>query len=243
MVQLNFNAATVAPAGSFTVYDSGIYDVMISGSEMKETKAKIAGTAMKGSYIQLNYRIVGGPHAGGTIIDRVNYENDNPTAEEIGQAQLSAICRVCNVMQLQDTQQLHGIPFRVEISKGERNDKPGQFSNEVKGYQNMQGQTPDAIGSAGAAPAQQQHAAPPPVQQAAPPVQQPVTAPPVQQQQPPVQQPAPTAPPVETAPPVQQQPPVEQQQPPVQQPPVQQQQPPAATTGAAPPPWAQQNNG
>ena len=245
MVQLNFNATDVAPAGSFTVYESGIYDVMIAGSELKETKAKKAGTAQRGAYLQLNLRIASGPSAGGTVIDRINFENDNTTAEEIGQAQLSAICRVVGVMQLQDSQQLHGIPFKVELAKVERNDKPGEFSNDVKGYMNAAGQTPDQIGTAGAAapaPAAPVAPAAPAAPVAAPaavapvaPVAAPVAAPaaaPVAPAAAPVAQPPAAAPPAETAPA-----PVAPAAAPVAEQPAA---PAAAPAATGAPPWAQQ---
>ena len=139
MAQMNFDANNHEPAGSFVIYDSGIYTVMINGSEFKETKAKKAGQASVGSFLQLNLRIADGPHAGGMLIDRINWENENPDAVSIGQGQLSAICRVVGVMQLQDSQQLHGIPFKVEVAKVPRNDDPSKFSNEIKGYLDMNG--------------------------------------------------------------------------------------------------------
>lgn len=238
MVQLNFNATNVAPAGSFTVYESGIYDVMIANSELKETKAKKAGTAQRGTYLQLTLRIAAGPSAGGTVIDRINFENDNTTAEEIGQAQLSAICRVVGVMQLQDSQQLHGIPFKVELAKVERNDKPGEFSNDVKGYLTATGQTPDQAGQGTAAPPV---AAPAPAAPVAAPAAAPAPVapfPPFSQSAPvapaaaPVAQPPAAAPPVETAPA-----PVAPAAAPVAEQPAA---PAAAPAAAGAPPWAQQ---
>lgn len=158
MVQLNFNASQVAPQGAFTVYPTGEYIVMITGSELKATKAKTAGTAQKGSYFQFNYKIGAGEHVNGTLIDRVNWENDNSTAEEIGKAQLSAICRVTGVMHLQDTAQLHGIPFKVMVIEKPRADDPTKMSNEITEYRNMDGVAADQIGkvaggAAGGAPA------------------------------------------------------------------------------------------
>jgi hypothetical protein len=216
MVQLNFNAQEVAPSAGIQTYPSGTYDVMINDSKLVETKAKKAGTVSKGSFLQLNLKITTGEHVNGTIIARVNFENENPTAEEIGQAELSAICRVCGVMQLQDSQQLHGIPFRVILAKVERNDKPGEFGNEVKGYQTKDGVDPDKIGAA--APAT---AAPAPVAQAAP--TPPQTAPqPVNEAAPPPVNAAPVAAPAATQPPVEQAP---------------------AAAAPAAPPWAQNPTG
>lgn len=180
MVALNFNASQVAPSGAFTVYDTGEYTVMITGSELKPTKAKAAGTAQKGSYFQFNMRIVEGPHNGGTVISRVNWENDNSTAEEIGRSELSAICRVTGVMHLQDSQQLHGIPFKVMLVKKPRGDDATKFGNEISEYRNMAGQAADQIGTIAGGAA---NSGAPPAQPMAP-------------SQPPAPAPAPAAPPV-----------------------------------------------
>lgn len=148
MAQMNFDANNHEPAGSFAVYDSGVYTVMVNGSEFKETKAKKEGRAAVGSYLQLNLRIAEGPHSGGTLIDRINWENENPDAVSIGQSQLSAICRVVGVMQLQDSQQLHGIPFKVEVAKAPRNDDPSKFSNEIRAYLDINGNEASQVGKA-----------------------------------------------------------------------------------------------
>lgn len=231
MVQLNFNAAEVAPSQGFQVFPSGTYDVMVNNSEMKPTKAKIAGTAQLGAYIQFNLKIASGEHAGGALVLRVNFENDNPVAAEIGQAELSAICRVCGVMQLQDTQQLHGIPFKVVVAKTERNDKPGEYGNEIKSYMDINGNDPDKAGQG--------------VQQAAPPA--PAAAPTAPPQTAPVQQQAAAAP-AAAAPPWNAQAaapatPPAAAAPPVETPPQPQATQPAPVEGAAPaaaaPPWAQ----
>lgn len=186
MVQLNFNATQVQPSGSSAVYDSGIYTVCINESSLVETKAKKEGRANKGSMFLFRLRIMDGENQGGSLPYRVNYENDNATAEEIGAAQLSALCHVTGQLQLQDTQQLHGIPFKVEVAKVERNDKPGSFGNEINGVMDINGNQP---GQAGSGQAPQQQAPQAPVQQQAHAVQQ------QQQQQQPVQQqqPAPAA--------------------------------------------------
>lgn len=198
MVALNFNASQVAPAGSYPVYDTGEYTVMITGSELKPTKAKAAGTAQKGSYFEMKYRIVEGPNNGGSITDRVNWENDNSTAEEVGRGQLSAICRVVGVMHLQDTQQLHGIPFKIMLVKKPRSDDATKWTNEISEYRNMQGVAADMIGqvaggSAGAAPAQPAQ----PAQPAAP--AQPPAPAPAQPAPPPAAAPAPAHDPVKAA--------------------------------------------
>ena len=58
MAALNFNAAAVEPQQSFDALPPGRYEVIITDSEMKDTKA---GT---GQYLQLTFDVIGGQHNG-----------------------------------------------------------------------------------------------------------------------------------------------------------------------------------
>lgn len=264
MVQLNFNAQGVAPNKALEAIPTAWYPVMIVGSSEKPTKA---GT---GSFIELEMQVQGGEYNGRKLFDRLNIRNPNQTAVDIAYATLSSICHVTGRLHIQDTAQLHGVPFMALAKKRVRDDLPPpapgeepQYSNEVAGYRDINGNDPGFAGNVaqpasqpqwagGGAPAQQQA----PVQQYQQPQQQ---APqqqyqqPVQQQyippqeqlqqyqqpvQQPVQQQAPVpgngAPPTWAAgAPVQQQAPQQFQQP-QQQVPVQQ----GAPAGQTPPPWA-----
>jgi hypothetical protein len=226
MAQIQFNAAVVDPFGDRTPVPAGNYRVVLKQSGIEVPKSG------QGKMVQLQMSVVEGEQQGKVIFQNINYLSPNPTAQQIGQSKLSSLCHVCGVLQLQDTQQLHGIPFRVQVSVSE----DGRY-NEVDAFQREDGQ-PIVKGVAGptagaptqapswAAPAPQQAApAPQPApQQAQAPAPQPWQQPaaPVQQQAPaPQQMPAPQSPPW-------QQP--QQGQPPAQQPPQQGQAP-------ATPPW------
>lgn len=219
MVALNFNAAGVKPNTALEAIPTGIYPVMITSSEEKPTKA---GT---GSYIQIEMTIQGGEFAGRKVFDRLNTRNPNQQAVDIAYATLSAICHVTGRLHIQDTAQLHGVPFQVVVSKLPRDDKPDTMTNEVKGYKDINGNDPGFAGTV------QQPGAQP--GWAANQTQQPVQQAPVQQYQPQTQQ----------APVQQYQPQTQQVQQPVQQAPVQQQQPvqTAAAPAGANPPWATGN--
>lgn len=222
MALLNFDANTVAPSAPLEPIPAGWYNVSVVGSEMKPTKTQ--GNA----YLELELQVIDGQYAGRKVFDRLNLHNTNAVAAEIAYRTLSAICHATGVIQVADSQQLHGIPLQAQVSlregrtEGEKTYGP---SNEVKGYK--------AIENAGV-PAQQ--AAPAwsqPAQQAAPPVQQQQapaatqqaggTPPWAGQQQPPQQAAAPAGTPPWAG----------QQAAPAAQ-------APAATNGAAPPPWANQ---
>ena len=256
MVALNFSARTVAPNTALEPLPSGTYPVTITKSEEKPTKSG------NGSYLELEMSVQGGQYNGRKLYDRLNIKNPSEQAVAIAYGTLSAICYVTGRLDIQDTQQLHGAPFQVVVSKQERPDQKGVFTNEVNGYKDMAGNDPGKEGApaqgggapswaGGGAPQQQAPQQQPPAggapqwqqgapqQQYAPPQGQ--QAPPQQWQQPPAQPQAPVqggAPAWTQAPPQGQQQQVPpQQQAPQQQPPMQQA--PAPQTQQAPP-WAQQ---
>lgn len=141
MVQLNFNAAGVKPNAALEPVPSGQYPVMITKSEQKPTKNG------RGQYIELEMTIQGGEFGGRKLFDRLNIINDNQTAVDIAYGTLSAICHVTNRLQIQNTEQLHGVPFVAVAIKKEREDQPGSFSNEVKGYKDINGNDPGFAGN------------------------------------------------------------------------------------------------
>lgn len=195
-----FDANTVAPNAGLEPVPEGWYNVAIDTSDMKPTSSG------SGAFLQLVAKIIDGQYAGKPIFIRLNLQNSNPQAVDIAYGELSAICHVTGVFQLQDSSQLHGLPFQVRVVV-----RPGgtgadgkvyDASNEVKGYRDGAGNEPGKAaapgGNAGGFGAPAAGSPPPntnfggqqPTQQAAQPGQQQ----PAQQQQPPQgqQQPDPT---------------------------------------------------
>lgn len=144
MAILNFNAQTVAPNSAFEPLPAGWYNVKITDSEMKPTKAG------DGSFLALTMEVLDGQHAGRKVFTNLNLDNKNPVAVKIAYEQLSALCHVTGVIQCNESQQLHGIPFQAKLSV-----RPaGEYdaSNEVKGFRDQYGRDPKDI-IAGNAPA------------------------------------------------------------------------------------------
>lgn len=212
-MQLNFDASTVAPDTGFDTVPAGWYNVAIDDSELKPTKPKI-GETQQGAYLQLRFNILDGQYAGRKLFTRLNVKNSNQQTVEIAYKQLSAICHAVGVMQVQDSQQLHGLPLKVKVKIRKGNDEY-EDQNEIIAYRNvneqveMAGATPANPFQGGGAPQAPQFQQP-----AAPTFQQPA------QTQAPMQQQAPVNP---GAQPWAQPPGGFQQQAPVQQAPVQQQ--------------------
>lgn len=144
MASLNFNAANVAPQQSFTPVPAGVYTVMVTDSEVKPTKN------MTGQMAVFTLQVVDGEHRGRKLFARINVQNQNPQAEQIGQSQLSSLCHAAGVLQLMDTAQLHNKVVRAKVKV--RRDETGRYEdqNEVTAFEAAGG--PGAPTTAAAGP-------------------------------------------------------------------------------------------
>lgn len=123
-----FDASQVEPASSNDPLPAGKYLAAITNSEMKPTKA---GT---GSYLELTFAVLDGPHKGRCLWARLNLDNPNGTAVQIARAELSAICRAVGVMAPKDSVELHNLPLVVSV-KCKKRDDTGDITNEIAGYE------------------------------------------------------------------------------------------------------------
>lgn len=127
-----FNANEVQPNDGFELVPPGDYEAVIVASEMKKTKA---GT---GSYLDLQLQITSGPMQNRKLFDKINVQNPNPTAQQIGQGTLSSICRAVNVLTPSDSSELHMRPLRITVGTRKREDT-GDLQNVVKSYKPRNG--------------------------------------------------------------------------------------------------------
>jgi Protein of unknown function (DUF669) len=242
MAQLNFDATNVQPStGTGDPIPAGWYNAAIDESEMKPTKTG------DGQYLTMRFNILDGQFANRKVYTLLNVKNNNAQAVEIAYKDLSAICHAVGVMQVQDSQQLHGKPLKIRVSVSPATAEY-EARNNIKAFKNINEQVGNTAPAAtgGGAP---WLAAPAPVQQpawapAAAPQAAPATYAPPAQFATPQQAPAAPAAPVQQAwqPPATQQPwaqapvaaPVQQ---PMQQP---AQAPVAAPVAGAMPPWMAQ---
>ena len=117
-----FDAASVEPNAPLEALPPGDYVAQILQSEMRVTKA---GT---GQMLWLDMEVLEGPCKGRHVYDQLNLINPNPTAEEIAQRTLSAICHAVGKLQVADSEELHFQPLLVRVAV-----KLNGY-NEVKGY-------------------------------------------------------------------------------------------------------------
>ena len=148
-----FNAQQYDPTQGGGSLPVGRHPVIIESSEVKANKAN------DGGYLQLNLKLIDGPQMGTTGAYRLNLYHSNPQTAEIAHRQLSAICHVIGVFNVQDSQQLHNIPFIAEVGlqKGEEAAQKGY--TEVKKVFDINGNEPGKAGQ-GAPAAQPQGNAP-----------------------------------------------------------------------------------
>ena len=121
-----FDASGVEPNAPLEALPPGDYKVQIVQSEMRVTKS---GT---GQLLWLDEEVLEGPLQGRHVYDQLNLINPNPTAEEIAQRTLSAICHAVGKLQVADSEELHFLPMLVRVAV-----KPNGY-NEVKGYKPVQ---------------------------------------------------------------------------------------------------------
>lgn len=149
-----FDARNIPPASvggsQLPISDKDGHLVCITDGEVKPTKAG------DGGLLELTLTIMEGEHAGASGSYRLNLWNQSDKARNIAQSQMSAICHVTNVFNVQDVRQLYNIPFRaiVALQKGteQNNDNEAGYT-EVKGVKYANGGDP---GKPNAQPQQQQ---------------------------------------------------------------------------------------
>ena len=137
-MNFNFDARSVNPDQRPEPLPLDWYPVIITDSEVKETKDQT------GMYLSLTLRIIPPhPKANREQQYNLNLKNNNQQTVDIAYRQLSAICHVVGVLQLQDTRQLHNIPFQAKI--GPQTNDPSY--GEVKAVRDAQGNDPGKQGA------------------------------------------------------------------------------------------------
>jgi hypothetical protein len=126
MPSFQFDASEVAPPQnkSYEPLERGMYQGIVIESSIKPTKA---GT---GEYIELVIQVIDGVHSGRRLWERLNVSNPNKTAEDIARSQLASLCQAVGVTKLTATEQLHDIPFSMEVDI----DRKDPTRNRIMGY-------------------------------------------------------------------------------------------------------------
>jgi len=123
------DTSNTEPEVGFEPMPAGKYPVMITASEIKQTKA---GT---GGYLQLRFDVIDGQFKGRVLFDRLNLWNPNEKAVSIAKSSLKAIEMALGLQGgVGDSSELHDKPLVANVKY-----KPasGNFDagNEIKGYE------------------------------------------------------------------------------------------------------------
>lgn len=127
-----FDASQVAPSTGYDVIPKGEYVMRITDSDV------VSNSAQTGNVLKLTLEVVSGEYAGRKVFDQLNLSNPNEMAVKISRERLSAYCHATGVIQLQDSQQLHGIPFVAKVKI--KVDKNGVYDdrNEIASCKKME---------------------------------------------------------------------------------------------------------
>lgn len=136
-----FDARNVDPTQGVGGLPIGKHPVVAIKSEVKPTKDNDAG------YLQFDLQVIDGPNKGAVGAYRLNLYHTNPQTCEIAHKQLSALCHVTGVYQVQDSQQLHNIPFVVEVGL-QKEPNPNKYT-EVKRVFDINGNEPGHANNGG----------------------------------------------------------------------------------------------
>lgn len=129
-----FDATQVEPVTAYEVLPPGKYLAQIVNSEMRPTKDGM------GQYLFLEIDILEGQYTGRKLFDRLNLSNPNPSAVEIAQRTLSSICRAVGRLQVNNSEQLHLVPFTVDVKVRPPRGEYGE-SNSIRYLPRTQGPT------------------------------------------------------------------------------------------------------
>jgi hypothetical protein len=133
MSYFQFDATTVEPQKPMesSPLPAGTYTAHIIESDVKDLKSG------NGRGIALTFEILDKEFAKRRVWTNLNVQHTNPVAQQIGQQQLSSICRSINVIRMTETSQLHMKPMKIRVKI--RKDEQYGDKNEITGYEPMPG--------------------------------------------------------------------------------------------------------
>jgi hypothetical protein len=146
MANFTFDATTVEPSAPSGPIPAGTYLAHVIESDLKALKSG------NGTGLALTFQIIDGEFKNRRVWSNLNVQHTNPKAQEIGQQQLSTLCRCLNVPKLTATEQLHNKPVKVRIKI--RTDAQFGDKNEIAGFDPASG-VPAQAQVVAAAPAAQ----------------------------------------------------------------------------------------
>ena len=112
------------------------YDCLPAGeylARIEESERKPCSTG-NGDLLKIKLVIVDGPYKNRPIYDTINLWNTSTKSREIAEQTMRSIMDAVGIKRPKRVEELHGIPMVIRVTIEERNDKPGEHSNKIKGY-------------------------------------------------------------------------------------------------------------
>jgi len=129
-----FDATGIEPVKPLEVLPPGQYPAQIVRTDMRLTRDGM------GQFLNVEMDVLEGPYKGRKLFDRLNLVNNNTQTVEIAQRTLSAICHATGRLQVQDSEELHLIPFMAVVQVQPPKNGYGE-TNKVR-YQPLQRTAP-----------------------------------------------------------------------------------------------------
>jgi hypothetical protein len=123
-----FDATQVAPDTGSSPIPAGNYTAVVTAAEEAPNKA---GT---GRNLKLEFTITGGGQDGRKVFAYLALENPSAEAVRIAQGKLSAICHAVKVLKPSGPQDLLNASLDIAVKVKPRDDKPGDFSNDIADF-------------------------------------------------------------------------------------------------------------
>ena len=124
-----FNAAAVEPTAPMGAVPEATYNVQI-----EDAKVIPVSTDASQSQYELTFVIIDGPYKGRKGWMYLNIHNPDESKRAMAQADLSAVCRAVNVIQLNDMEQLCGRPLTCEFKLVKGTEQYPDDKNKLRNF-------------------------------------------------------------------------------------------------------------
>lgn len=131
-----FNATQFDPTQSAGSLPIGRFPAILTKSEITPVKTN------DGGMLVYTVECIDGPHKGASGPYRLNLYNASPKAVEIAQRQFAALCWVTGQQNVEDSAQLHGTPFIMEVGLQRGEEAVEKGYTEVKKVFDINGNEP-----------------------------------------------------------------------------------------------------
>jgi hypothetical protein len=102
----------------------GAYQVAVSSTDLRNNKSNT------GQLLEVKFAVIQGEYQGRTLATWLNIRHASAQTQTIAQAQLSALCRACGIVTLDDTSDFVNKTLVVKVSVRKRADT-GDMTNNI----------------------------------------------------------------------------------------------------------------